>query len=214
MTKRSSPYLHSDGSGCWTRNCSLGHRSSVESAASSGNLSAFLDAKLAAEVKPDAAAFFGTSAPSNRAPAKPEEWKNVFGSRPSDNPYYLSHRAPDGLEDDETAKGAHELTRIFPDDVLAHPDWYCGDVDPQAVSVLKKIQGNPNAMVTIFRSVPHGVDKINNGDWVSLSRKYAVQHGMQDDPADDWGVLEAKIPARFLWSEGNDLNEFGVSFPD
>lgn len=225
MSKRQAPYTHSDGSGCWTTNCSIGHHSAVTQAALSGNVSAYLSAKASEKtVKPDAKALlamFGQS--GSTTVTKPKklakavtvpEWKQGFGSRPTSSEYYMSHRAPDGLDDDESAKGAHELAKIFPSDVMEHPDWYTGDLDRNSVNIMKRIQGNPDALVTIYRSAPHGVSQINNGDWVTMSKSYALQHGMQDDAADDWPVLEAKIPAKYLWTEGNDLNEFGVSFPE
>lgn len=218
MTKRNAPYRHSDGSGCWTKNCSLGN-TSVSAAVAHNDFNAFINAKQTETLtKPNTKTLtdmFGAGATKVKkaVPSTRVEWKTGFGSRPGKNDYYMSHRAPDGL-DDEDAKAAHELNQIFPSDVMEHPDWYCGDVDVKAINVLKSVQGNPEALVTVYRSAPNDVKQINNGDWVTLSKSYALQHGMQDDPKNDWGVMEAKIPVKYLWTEGNDLNEFGVSFPE
>lgn len=227
MRKRQAPYRHADNTGCWTRNCSLGHRSSAQVAAT-GDVNAFLAAKAAEkQAKPDAKALlgmFGTPAsaspkfsqkPSQPLVPKVDEWREQFGSRPKATDYYMEHRAPDGsLEDDDYAAASHDLTKIFPADVMEHPEWYCGEPDKAMFAQLKKMQGNPEAMVTIYRSAPHSVNKINNGDWVTLNKQYALQHGQQSNPEDDWPVIEARVPAKFLWTEGNDLNEFGLGFPE
>ena len=41
----------------------------------------------------------------------------------------------------------------------------------ETIEVLKKIQGNPNAMVTMYRATVG--DSINNGDWVFLDKGHA-----------------------------------------
>ena len=228
--KRSSPYKHSDGSGCWTKNCSLGHRSDIQNAVSNGDISAFFEAKSTQQVKPglkELSDMFGSSIKKDKTKRNIEQtkkaksissqipdWKKGFGARPTTNEYYLTHRAPDGIDDEGFSKGAHELAEIFPPDVMEHPNWYCGNPDAVPISELKRIQGNPEAMVTVYRSAPKHIKIINNGDWVTLSKEYATQHGMQENPADDWPVLESQIPAKFLWNDGNDLNEFGISFPE
>lgn len=40
-----APYRHSDGSDCYTKNCSLGHYTNSDSAIAKGDINAFLDAK-------------------------------------------------------------------------------------------------------------------------------------------------------------------------
>lgn len=42
-----APYRHSDGSDCYTKNCSLGHYTSTDAAIAKGDINAFLDAKEA-----------------------------------------------------------------------------------------------------------------------------------------------------------------------
>ena len=66
-------------------------------------------------------------------------------------------------------------------------------------------RANPEAMVTVWRAVPDGVDTINPGDWVAISRDYAAQHGASERAP---CILEAQVLARELWSEGL-LNEWG-----
>ena len=75
--------------------------------------------------------------------------------------------------------------------------------------VLKNIKDTPDAEVTIYRSVPEGVNKINEGDWITLSKTYAKEHGMHEtDATKDLPVISMKVKAKDIVWDGNDLNEF------
>jgi hypothetical protein len=210
--KRKAPYSHSDGSNCWTKGCSRGHRSFTNAInpakLTSSDINNYLKTRAAEESK--------KSAPTSKdylnflqGGTGGYNWRSQITTRENDD-HLLQHTAPDG-SDPESYKQAHELTKIFPDDVLEHPDWYAGSIDKETVDTLKRIQGNPDAMVTIYRSAPKEVTHIQDGDWITLSKKYATEHGYQEDSADDWPVIEARVPARVIWTDGNDLNEFGIS---
>jgi len=80
--------------------------------------------------------------------------------------------------------------------------------DKESRSVLMSIQGKPNAPVTIYRAVPEGVDKINPGDWVTLSPSYAKEHG-RSNVSSGFAVLSKVIPAKDLWFDGDSINELG-----
>ena len=80
----------------------------------------------------------------------------------------------------------------------------------ESMSVLRKVRGNPNAEVTIYRATPG--NKINKGDWITLSKSYAEWHNQSqfDGKAN---VLEMKVKAKDVQYAGDDINEFGY-FPD
>ena len=111
----------------------------------------------------------------------------------------------------------HNMETLFPDDVYTHPHFYGhGDkvVDREAGRALQGAKGDPEAMVDIYRGVPHGVSSINQGDWVTTSPTYARQHGFHGhDPTKDWPVLHAQVPARHVSTGGNDIVEWGYSGP-
>lgn len=50
--------------------------------------------------------------------------------------------------------------------------------------------------------------KINNGDWVTLSRAYAKEHG-EGALNGKYKILSQKVPARKLFTDGNSIHEFG-----
>jgi hypothetical protein len=84
--------------------------------------------------------------------------------------------------------------------------------DKESRSVLMSIRDKPNAPVTIYRAVPESVDKINPGDWVTLSPTYAKEHLRSN--VSGGKILSQVIPAKDLWFDGNSINEFGYDPTD
>ena len=117
--------------------------------------------------------------------------------------------------DDMTGGGT-----VFPDDVYSSDAvrLYGGNnpADQESANVIQSVRGNPEAEVTIYRAVPKDVDAINPGDWVTLSKRYADDHaesgyGQMGDEAGK--VISQKVKVKDVYSDGNDLNEFGY-FPE
>lgn len=82
----------------------------------------------------------------------------------------------------------------------------------ESYRALKQIKDNPDEEVTVYRAVPEGVDKINEGDWISLSKTYAKEHGMHEsDPSKDMPVISMKVKAKDIGWDGNDINEFSYN---
>jgi hypothetical protein len=132
-----------------------------------------------------------------------------------DDDYRIQHQAPDA----ESGAPLHELNgnnnAIFPDDVYTHPHYYAdmsSPADQEAVSVMRRVRGNPDAKVKIYRSLPaeHAHRGFQPGDWVSTSKTYARDHGRQTDPKDDWPVIRTTVRAGDLHSEGY-LTEYGYN---
>ena len=127
--------------------------------------------------------------------------------------YRMTHRAPSSGNDFN--KPLSNLSGLYPDDIYTNPkayDWY-GSYHPddkKTVELIKKVKDNPNAEVTIYRAVPKGVTDINDGDWVTLSKKYAIEHG-ESNLNGEYDILQKKVKAGDVYSEGNSLNEWGYS---
>lgn len=100
---------------------------------------------------------------------------------------------------------------FMPDDFYQHMDWYGGgDTKPylESASAIRKIRGNPNAKVTMYRATVG--DTIYPNDWVTLSPEYAKQHlanALRDQP--DAKIIKQTVAARDLRWPGDDINEFG-----
>lgn len=117
---------------------------------------------------------------------------------------------------DMEGSSIHNMEDMFGPDVYTHPHYYAhGEKthDREASRSLRAAQGKPESMVDVYRSVPHGISSINTGDWVTTSPSYARQHGMQNDPSEDWPVLHAQVQAAHVRSGGNDIIEWGYAGP-
>lgn len=125
------------------------------------------------------------------------------------NDYRLGHQAP--AEDGYSAPLSAALTRFGPD-VLDRPDLY-GAWDEETIRQMRAAVEDPDALVRVYRAVPPEHLGINRGDWVTLSRAYAHQHGHLDGST-DWPVVFADVPAGEVWTDGNDPSEYGYDGPD
>lgn len=122
----------------------------------------------------------------------------------------LSHR----IVKDEYTTTADDMTKggnLIPNDFYQHPEYYADLSDPnykESWDAIKKIKGNPDAEITIYRSAPNG-SAIEEGDWISLSKKYAKQEGEHPtDESQDLPVISIKVKAKEIVWDGNDINEF------
>lgn len=123
------------------------------------------------------------------------------------------HRAQHRPAGPEFGSRLDDLTPSFSDDIY----WSnAGELhghgipaDRKAIATIRTARGNPDAVVTIYRAVPKDAgDAIQAGDWVTLTREYAKDHG--DGPLDgDYKIISAKVPAGSLFNEGNSIHEFG-----
>lgn len=123
--------------------------------------------------------------------------------------YRGSHTAP---EDDGYSAPLSAVQERFGPDVLEQPDLY-GSCDAETVQQMTTAVDNPDAVVRIYRAVPPEYPEINRGDWVTLSRAYAHDHGYVDGGS-DWPVVFADVPAQQVWTDGNDPSEYGYGGPD
>lgn len=115
--------------------------------------------------------------------------------------YRLQHRAP------TTGVSLDDLETMYPD-IYAHPEWY--DVTPDIASFLRLVRDKPDHAVTIYRALPPDVpQEINSGDWVTISMRYAREHGIQDDEANDWPVISRVVRVGSLFNDGSSPLEYG-----
>lgn len=127
-------------------------------------------------------------------------------NKTSETDYFMSHRPT------ETGAFASDISNngeLMPTDVYDHPEWYFNmneAYSKESFNALKKIKDNPNAEIKIYRATIG--DKINVGDWVTLSKKYAEYHN--NSQFDGKGnIVELKVKAKDVQFAGDDINEFG-----
>jgi len=84
--------------------------------------------------------------------------------------------------------------------------------DKEAFDLAKKVRGNPDAEVTMYRAVPkdENITNINAGDWVTLSKDYAKNHG-ESVLKNDYKIISQKVKAKELWTNADSIHEFGYN---
>jgi len=125
--------------------------------------------------------------------------------------YRGSHSAPGP----DFGAPLHDLSQMYPADVYSEKAaQYYGSgnkkADLEAFNLAKRVRGNPDAEVTMYRAVPKNTDisAINAGDWVTLSKDYAKTHG-ESVLGNDYKILSQKVKAKDLWTNADSIQEFG-----
>lgn len=128
--------------------------------------------------------------------------------------YRGSHTAPGP----DFGAPLHDLTgggQMYPSDVYsasASRLYGTGNAiaDKEAFNLAKQVKGKPEAEVTMYRAVPkdESIKSINPGDWVTLSKSYAQNHG-ESVFKGDYKILTQKVKAKDLWTNADSIHEFG-----
>lgn len=123
--------------------------------------------------------------------------------------YRGSHIAPNA---ENYGAYLHDLTGIMPKNVYtAEGKRLYGLNDPvidrEWWTTAMKAKGNPDYEVEVYRAVPKGVKNINNGDWVTTSKKYAQDHG-ESALNGEYDLISKKVKAKTLSTAG-DPQEYG-----
>lgn len=132
--------------------------------------------------------------------------------------YRMQHSSPSP----DYGAPLHDLTgggQIYPDDVYTGPMHHYAwePSDQRSLTKARSLRGKPDAKVRIYRALPpeHAHEGIHPGDWVSIDRSYAKQHGVHPtDPKQDWPVISASVPAKHVYTNGDSISEWGYHGPE
>lgn len=125
--------------------------------------------------------------------------------------YQGQHRPP--MRD--SGSPLHDLTGTYPDDIYGPMGLrYYGTGEPrmdaEAYRLILWARNKPNNPITIYRAIPKDIPKpspIQPGDWVTIVRAYAVEHGRRFDGG---ARIQTKIVApRDLFTNGDSWLEWG-----
>jgi len=152
--------------------------------------------------------------------------------KPVDTSYRIAHQArgrefDDAIQLDDLTKDISGNQAGYPDNfytpkgqkIYAQGPQFKGDEYGQAnlesYNAILKAKNKPDDEITIYRAVPKGVKDINEGDFVTLSPKYAELHaesgyGLKGDESGE--VISQTVKVKDLIWDANDVNEFGY-FP-
>ena len=156
---------------------------------------------------------------SNRIVGEQDEIIPKTGEKSMDAPgsYRMEHEAPEP----EPGASLDDVSNIYPDDIYS-PDaarLYGSngdDISRESAEIIKQARGNPDSIVTVYRAIPEGMDEINPGDWVSISKKYAEDHGVRSVGEPGGGghvVVSREVRAGDIYTEGNSLHEWSWAPP-
>ena len=139
--------------------------------------------------------------------------------------YKGNHRAPSSTVTEGTPEYRSEnsfdmnLNEVLqglspqPDDYFSAngPRWYGYDDAEglESLNAIRRVQNGAKDIVA-YRAVPNNVNSnvLNNGDWITFSKKYAKVHG--DSNLDgDYRIIEQKVSPNDVWWDGNDIREWG-----
>jgi hypothetical protein len=128
-----------------------------------------------------------------------------------DEGYRGEHQAP--MKGDGAP--LHDVTQgIYPADFYSPNGYryYAENGEPgasEAFGIVTRAHGHPNRPIRIYRAVPKGQGfKINPGDWVTITRRYATDHG-RTNLNNNYSVTSKLVFARDLFTDGNSICEWG-----
>lgn len=83
------------------------------------------------------------------------------------------------------------------------------EMDRQAYDKLRRLEGNPNSAIEVYRSVEKdGPKTISPGDWVTTVRDYAKDHG-ESALSGDYKIIKMLVNARDIYTAGDSMLEYG-----
>jgi hypothetical protein len=126
-----------------------------------------------------------------------------------ENDYRGQHTAP--MSTDGSPLWNVCLNGTYPEDFYSwRMSQYLNDPDERAVTgLISTVHERPNYPVVIYRAIPEDAPrKINVGDWVTTSRRYALMHG-RSHLQGAFVVTRKSVYARDIFTDGNSLLEWG-----
>ena len=126
--------------------------------------------------------------------------------------YGIGHRP---MTVEQGAAPLHDLSKAFDETIYgkqAAQNFGTGSprLDKEALKVFQQTKGNPDAEVTIYRAIPKEMTEksINPGDWVTVSKEYAMEHG-DSALGGKYKLLSQKVPASHVTTNADSILEQG-----
>ncbi|MDY2849232.1 MAG: hypothetical protein SOT67_03050 [Bacteroidaceae bacterium] len=81
----------------------------------------------------------------------------------------------------------------------------------EAIENVRDVVKNKKKTIMMYRSVPSSVKEghFRNGDWVTPSKKYAIDNARIHGWENDYRIIEQEVPVDDVWFDGNDIAEWG-----
>lgn len=155
-------------------------------------------------------------------------WKGYRKHLREDEDYRGQHTAP-GPED---GSPLHDVTlgKTYPEDFYSHKGFryysdYGAPHDQTSYSKVVRNRHKPDEKIWIHRAIPTSVynqahkdaktsgkaplqHMIQKGDWVTISKEYAHEHG-QSALNGDYKIASMRVPAKHVFTNGDSIHEWG-----
>ena len=84
-------------------------------------------------------------------------------------------------------------------------------MDAEANSYIRQFCGKQNISLMVYRAIPKAVNdkSINGGDWVSIVKAYAIDHGITEWGKGNYKILKKRVHARDIFTCGDSWLEWG-----
>lgn len=136
-------------------------------------------------------------------------YKSIY--KENENDYKGEHTAPDK----ESGSPLYDLTLngTYPEDIYSSKakQYYStgSSYDSITISMIQYYKDKPKSSITIYRAVPKIKKslKINKGDWVSITKQYAKDHG--ESVLNDYKIISKKVKAKDIYTNGDSIHEWG-----
>lgn len=166
--------------------------------------------------------------------ARQRKLVNANTIRCATDDYRGYHRGPDA----DYGSSMDNPDGVFPD-IDTHPEYYdtYQPYDYESHHQIRRVRGKPDSWVTVYRALPLSVLQhktyrggpndlyegskpysyrqreapINTNDWVTPSYSYAQEHGEANLSNEPWTIVQQRVRARSLFSEGNSIHEWAYN---
>lgn len=125
--------------------------------------------------------------------------------------YRIDHKAPCA---DGSNASLDDVTSMFGEDIYGdNAARYFGTYegfDNESIRHIQQAKGKPKGFVMAYRAVPVSVksNQIRNGDWITLTYQYAVNHG-ESNIIGKYRVISKKVRISDVYTNGDSIHEFG-----
>lgn len=134
----------------------------------------------------------------------------------SSDEFRMAHRAPSYDEEGydksmiDVAKNKDDIRESLNEQFRMNRDRSRNESVIAIENALSAIDRGEEPTVTIYRAAPKSLKegKVRNGDWVTLSKSYAKQHGNHALDG-NYRIMKEEVPVENLYWDGNDMNEWG-----
>lgn len=142
------------------------------------------------------------------------------GAAPYGNGYFVTKEERKEAWDNEEFEGEStlgdyidngvdggNLEELTNDSSYRHAD----NMRKEAIENVRKAIDSKRKTITMYRSVPSSVKegKFRNGDWITPSKKYAIDNAEIHGWGKDYRIIEQEVPVDEVWFDGNDIAEWG-----